>query len=168
MIRYALECEKEHRFEGWFRSSADFDAQSSRGLVACPVCGSVTVSKSLMAPAVQGVDRSGPRPEAGAEAAPPKPATEGEAPAPAAEVLPPEPVDPRAVAMRDMLRQLKEHVVKTSEDVGDKFAEEARKIHYQETEHRSIRGKATPEEARELAEEGIAFSPLPVFPEDLS
>jgi hypothetical protein len=52
--------------------------------------------------------------------------------------------------------------------VGDKFAEEARKIHYQETEHRSIRGKATPEEARELAEEGIAFSPLPVFPEDLS
>lgn len=167
MIRYALECDMEHGFEGWFRSSADFDAQSSRGLVTCPVCGSAKVFKSLMAPAVQGVDRAAARSEPTAEAEP-KQAVETDAPAPAAEVLPPVPVDPRAAVMREMLRQLKDHVTKTSEDVGDKFAEEARKIHYQETEHRSIRGKATPEEARELAEEGIAFSPLPVFPEDLS
>jgi hypothetical protein len=167
MIRYALECDTEHGFEGWFRSSTDFDAQSSRGLVACPVCGSAKVSKSLMAPAVQGVDRAAPRPELAADAEP-NPVAAAEAQAPAAEVLPPAPVDPRAAMVREMLRQLKEHVTKTSEDVGDKFAEEARKIHYQETDHRSIRGKATSEEARELAEEGIAFSPLPVFPEDLS
>jgi hypothetical protein len=146
MIRYALRCARDHGFEGWFRSSEDYAAQRKRRLVVCPACGSAKVEKAVMAPSVQGVEERAP-----AAAEPPVPVAMS---------------DPRDAAMREALRRLREHVVASSEDVGDRFAEEARKIHKAEAEPRSIRGRATPDEAQALREDGVEFAPLPTFPED--
>ncbi len=151
MIRYALHCDKAHEFESWFPSSDSYEAQRKQGFVACPVCGSTTVDKALMAPQVARKDRA-----AAAEPA----AAVPPAPAPVAVVSPAE------QELRAKLRELREHIVRSADPVGERFAEEARKIHYGETEHRSIYGQATPEEARELAEEGIEFHALPVLPDD--
>lgn len=150
MIRYTLECDAGHRFEGWFRSSSDFDAQASRGLVSCPNCGSVKCGKALMAPSLHGIDA-------------PEPKAEPAAPVPVAAAGPAMPAE-----MRKALKALRDHVTANSEDVGERFAEEARKIHHEETEARAIRGQATLEEVRALHEEGVPVAPLPVFPEDLS
>lgn len=151
MIRYALHCEKGHDFESWFPSSDSYEAQRGQGFVSCPVCGSTRVDKALMAPQVARKDR-----RAAAENVPAPPAP----PAPVAMVSPAE------QELRAKLRELREHVVKNADPVGERFAEEARKIHYGESEHRSIYGQATPDEARELAEEGIEFHALPVLPDD--
>jgi hypothetical protein len=150
MIRYALHCDKAHEFESWFPSSDSYEAQRKQDFVACPVCGSTKVDKALMAPQVARKDR--------APAA--EPATPTPPPSPVAVVSPVE------QELRAKLRELREHIVKTADPVGERFAEEARKIHYGESEHRSIYGQATPEEARELAEEGIEFHALPVLPDD--
>lgn len=139
MIRFSLCCEKAHEFDGWFRSNDDFETQKKRGFVTCPTCNSPKVEKALMAPAVStGRQR-----------------------------------EKIAVAMgeeqRKALAQLKEFAEKAranADYVGDKFAEEARKIHFGEVEQRGIYGEATVEEARELVEDGIEFMPLPVFPDD--
>ena len=140
MIRYSLVCGSQHAFEAWFASSEDFDRQSKRKLVTCPHCGSNDVAKSIMAP---GVAVKSNRRET----------TRG-----------------RAVAsgpgLPELIRKFREHVARTSENVGDRFAEEARKIHYAESEARGIYGSATEEEARDLREEGIAFHPLPALPEE--
>ncbi|WP_296577614.1 DUF1178 family protein [Phreatobacter sp.] len=151
MIRYALHCEKGHDFESWFPSSDSYEAQREQGFVACPVCGATRVDKALMAPQVARKDR-----RAAAEPAPPAAAP----PAPVAMVSPAE------QELRAKIRELREHLVKNADPVGERFAEEARKIHYGEAEHRSIYGQASPEEARELAEEGIEFHALPVLPDD--
>lgn len=154
MIKYALHCEKAHAFESWFPSSDSYEAQRKGGFVACPVCGSTRVDKALMAPQVARKDRrDAPAPVPG----PPVPTP---VPGPVAKVSPLE------QELRAKIRELREHVVKNADPVGDRFAEEARKIHYGETEHRSIYGQATPEEAHELAEEGIEFHALPVLPDD--
>jgi hypothetical protein len=149
MIRYALHCDKAHEFESWFPSSDSYEAQRKQGFVACPVCGSTRIDKALMAPQVARKDRA--------------PAAEPATPAPPPPVAVVSPVEQE---LRAKLRELREHIVKTADPVGERFAEEARKIHYGETEHRSIYGQATPEEARELAEEGIEFHALPVLPDD--
>ncbi len=154
MIKYALHCEKAHEFESWFPSSDSYEAQRSQGFVSCPVCGSTRIDKALMAPQVARKDR---RAEPVAVAGPPVPAP---LPEPVAMVSPVE------QELRAKIRELREHLVKNADHVGDRFAEEARKIHYGETEHRSIYGQATPDEARELAEEGIEFHALPVLPDD--
>jgi hypothetical protein len=166
VIRYDLACTDGHGFDGWFRSSADFDAQAARGLLSCPVCGSEKVEKALMTPAIGRSDRPAPA-EAAAEAAPSEPPTASE---PAAE---PPPglvalLTERDRELRAMLRAVREKLTANSENVGDKFAETARQMHNEEIEHRSIYGRATPEEAREMAEEGIEFHPLPTLPEDRS
>ncbi len=141
MIRFSLHCDKEHEFEGWFSSSQDFDGQSERGLVECPVCGSRQIGKSLMAPAVA-VSREAPvRPLA---------------------------MDPEKREMMRKLRDFVKTVKQNSEDVGDRFADEARKIHHGETEARGIIGKASTDDAKSLIDEGIDIAPLPDFPEDLS
>jgi hypothetical protein len=148
MIKYALACEQGHEFESWFPSGDAYDAQAKRGFVSCPICNSTKVEKAVMAPRV-----------ARAAAAQPQPA-----PAP----------DPQPVAMlsekereiRALLRAVREHVVQNAENVGKGFAEEARKMHYGEIDHRSIYGEATPVEARELLEEGIEVHPMPVVPDD--
>ena len=166
MIRYALNCAKGHAFESWFQSSAAFDKQNKRGLVTCPVCGASKVAKEIMAPQLTRI-----REPASAQAEPAPPAS----PAPAA---PPAmaPVTPgkAAVAMtspaerelRRKLKALRDHVTKNAHYVGARFPEEARKMHYGETEHRSIYGVASAEDADALHEEGIAFSALPVLPDD--
>jgi hypothetical protein len=161
MIRYRLQCDQGHQFEAWFRSSEACDEQLSRGFVTCSDCGSVRVEKALMAPNV--VTRKGkdlPRPVAATQ--PPAAAPSREERVSYANRAVPA-LSPKVV---ELLRELRRQVEAHAEYVGDRFAEEARKIHYEETEPRGIYGEATREEAEALAEEGIDFSPLPILPED--
>ncbi len=146
MIRYDLICDKGHAFDGWFSDSAAYDTQRKRGYVECTHCGSVKIDKQLMAPNVgKKSNRS-----AGGDA----------------QRMMTQPTDPRMQAMLKMMRDVRTHVEKTAENVGDKFAEEARKIHYDESEKRGIYGNATLEDAKSLIEEGITVMPLPALPED--
>jgi hypothetical protein len=145
MIRYDLQCDKGHEFDGWFSNSDAYDKQVKRRLVECVVCGSTTIAKQLMAPGIPA--KSNKKSDVA------KPMLAG-------------PVDPRAQAMMQLMREYRSHVETHAENVGDNFAEEARKIHYKEKEARGIFGKATPVEAAELIEEGIEVHPLPVLPED--
>jgi hypothetical protein len=156
MIRYALVCEKGHAFESWFQNSAAYDKQHKRGLIACPVCNSAKVEKAIMAPRLAA---SADAPPAAAAESPPGP----EVPAPAAKAVM---MSPQEREFRQKLKELREHVTKNADYVGQKFPEEARKMHYGETAHRSIYGEATPADAKELHEEGIEFHPLPVLPDE--
>jgi hypothetical protein len=161
MIRYALACEKGHAFESWFQSSVAYDRQVKRGLVTCPVCNSAAVDKAIMAPRISGGRKqvSAPQPTAGAPAAE-TPAPVADAPAPVAMV------SPQERELRKKLKEVREHLIKNADYVGQKFPEEARKMHYGEIEHRSIYGEASPDQAKELHEEGIEFHPLPVLPDE--
>jgi len=154
MIRYALSCDKGHGFDSWFADSGAFDKQAKRGLVTCPHCGSAKVEKAIMAPRVSGTRKRGPR----NETPPAVPATSDKAPVAM--------ISPQEQEFRAKLKELREHIVKNADDVGQKFPEEARKMHYGETEHRSIYGVASPEDAKELAEEGIEFMPVPILPDE--
>jgi hypothetical protein len=159
MIKFALVCDKKHEFESWFADGAAFDKQAKRKLIACPMCNSVKVEKAIMAPRV--VAKKGRKPSI-------------EMPAPAVETAATVPAAPAPVAMispleqefRAKLKELRDHLVKNADDVGGKFPEEARKMHYGETEHRSIYGVASPDEAKELIEEGIECHPLPALPDE--
>jgi len=134
MIKYALQCDAAHPFEGWFGSSADYDDQSARGLVSCPVCGSRGVSKQIMAPAVTG--------------------TKAQRSAPA--------VDPRMrEMMMTALGEVRQHVEDNFDYVGDAFAKEARAIHEGKSEERGIYGEASPTEVKALVEDGVRVAPLP-------
>ncbi|RYF19090.1 MAG: DUF1178 family protein [Comamonadaceae bacterium] len=134
-----LQCSHAHAFEGWFASEDDFQGQVARGLVECPLCGDAQVAKMPSAPRLN-LGASEPA------AAPPKQEVVS---APNAQLQ---------AAWMQMVRQ----VMANTEDVGAKFAEEARKIHYGETEERGIRGQATREETESLLEEGISVLPLPL------
>ena len=147
MIRYALHCDHGHEFESWFPSSSAYDKQAKRGLLSCPQCGSGKIDKAIMAPRLSGTNRETP-----AEAPPPK--------------NPVAMLSPQEREIRTKLKELRDHLTKNAENVGQKFPEEARKMHYGEIEHRSIYGEASPEEAKGLAEEGIEFHPLPILPDD--
>ncbi len=157
MIRYALACDKGHTFESWFQSSAAYDKQIKADLITCPVCNSSKVEKMIMAPGVLGAKKR-------SDAQPPKPPASpppaAETPSPVAMMSPPE------REFRKMLKELRDHLTKNADYVGQKFPEEARKMHYGEIEHRSIYGEATPDQAKELHEEGIEFHPLPVLPDE--
>jgi len=165
MIKYTLVCDKGHDFESWFADSAAFDKQAKRKLVTCPHCGSAKVEKAIMAPRLA-TSKKGARPiEAPSEAPAATPAPAAAAPVPST----PAPVamlSPQEREFRTKLKELRDHLTKNAENVGGKFPEQARKMHYGEIEHRSIYGEATPEDAKALAEEGIEFHPLPVLPED--
>ncbi|NHT79016.1 DUF1178 family protein [Rhizobiaceae bacterium CRRU44] len=142
MIRYALTCDKGHGFEGWFGSSADFEAQSESGLVTCPICGTASVNRALMAPALSTGRRK----------------------------------DKQRGLMMDQaqqvaiskIREMVSTIRANADDVGEKFPEEARKIHYGEVEARGLIGRATVEEARALIEEGIDVAPLPILPDEVN
>ncbi len=164
MIRFTLVCDAGHRFESWFPSGSAYDEQAERGLVTCPVCDSAKVSKAPMAPAVARTDRDR-RPAAEPPASAGLPAVAN--PPPTAPVAGPMPMiaEPER-RLRALLKAVREHVVSTAEHVGDRFAEEARAIHYGDAEGRPIYGEATLHEARELAEEGIEVMPLPPSPDD--
>jgi hypothetical protein len=155
MIRYALLCEKSHTFESWFQDSAAYDKQAKRGLVSCPHCGSAKVDKAIMAPRLAG-SRNGVAPIEAPMTAPEKPQ----------EKTPVAMISPQEQELRAKLKELRDQLTKNADHVGAKFPEEARKMHYGETEHRSIYGEASPEDAKALAEEGIEFHPLPVLPDE--
>ncbi len=164
MIKYALVCDKGHDFESWFPNSDSFDAQVRRGFVECPSCQSKKVSKALMAPAVSTSRRKAamrpPGPADAGEAAP------GGAPAPAAGRQPVALLDERQRQAREMIRDLHEKLTENSTDVGDKFSDEARRMHDGDAPKRSIHGKATFAEAKALVEEGIPVLPLPSLPDE--
>jgi hypothetical protein len=158
MIKYALQCDKAHRFESWFPSISSYESQAKRGFVECPHCGSVTVEKQIMAPTVRlGGIRADETPVDVSPAVAPKETTA------AASLM----ADSEAAQkLRGMIRELHEQVQANTEDVGTQFADEARKIHYGDAEERGIRGRATAEQTEALAEEGIGFLPMPTLPED--
>jgi hypothetical protein len=135
MIRYALICEHEHEFEGWFGSSGDYDDQQARGLLECPVCASKAVRKQIMAPAVAGAKRT-VQDESG----------------------------PSRAMMLEAMGKLRRHVEDNFDNVGDSFAKEARAIHEGKAEARGIYGQATPTEVKALVEDGVPVAPLPPEP----
>lgn len=141
MIVFNLGCDSEHRFEGWFASLDDFESQRSRGLLNCPMCGSLEINKQLSAPRLN------------------LSANAGEPQAPVSGAANVAMVGPEQRQLRELIRR----VIESTEDVGQKFSEEARRIHYKEAPVRAIRGVASMEEAQSLAEEGIAVAQLP-FP----
>ena len=158
MIRYALACDNGHTFESWFASSAAYDKQVKRSLVTCPICNSAKVEKAIMAPRLSGTKKHGD--DAVAASVPEQPTPVPEAPAPVAMM------SPQEHELRKKLKEIREHLTKNADYVGGKFPEEARKMHYGDIEHRSIYGEASPDQAKELHEEGIEFHPLPVLPDE--
>jgi hypothetical protein len=158
MIRYALVCAKGHSFESWFANSAAYDKQAKRGLVECPVCGDVKVEKALMTPKLSGTRKRGRGPM--------PPAAEATTPPSEPAKSPVAMISPEEREFRTKLRELRDHLTQNADNVGEKFPDEARKMHYGEIEHRSIYGKASPEEAKDMHEEGIQFHPLPVLPDE--
>lgn len=139
MIQYSLQCSKGHRFDAWFKNAAAFDDQQARGIVHCAVCDDGAVEKALMAPALARTDTGKVSLSSG---------------------------HPDARKFRELLRAYRQKVMSQADNVGDKFAEEARKIHFKEVEERGIYGQATRDEVIALAEEGIEFMPLPDLPEE--
>lgn len=140
MIRYSLTCDSAHTFEGWFAAGDDFDRQVETGFLTCPVCNSSAVSKSLMAPSVSTARKKEEKQ-----------------------------VMAMDLAQKQVMTKLREAVAAikaNAEDVGEKFPEEARKIHYGEADARGIIGQASLQEVKSLVEEGIEVAPLPVLPED--
>jgi hypothetical protein len=157
MIRYNLRCERGHAFESWFQSSSAYETQEKRQLVNCPTCGSAKVERAIMAPQIvsrKSRDRTPPAPAA--------PTTSTEVTAPASTPL----MMAQERELRVKLRELRDHIVKNADNVGERFPNEARKMHYGDIEHRPIYGEASPDEARSLIDEGVEVSPLPVLPDD--
>ena len=146
-----LQCQHQHLFEGWFASEDDYQSQRERDLVECPVCGDITVHKMLSAPRLNLLtSRLDPVPQQPTEVT--------------ASVVPAEVQTDSPTTMEsqsDWLKMVK-HVMANTEDVGDGFAEEARKMHYGETQERSIRGQVSRDETISLLEEGINVLPLPL------
>ncbi len=158
MIVYDLECRAgQHRFEGWFASSDDFASQHGRGLVSCPFCDSSDVVKAVQAPNVARKGNQLPDVPAAAKSRAP-------APAPVTNSGPS--IPPEAVEMFRAIAAAQVEALKSSTYVGDKFADTARAIHYGEQDAEPIHGSATPDEARELFEEGVEIAPIlfPVVP----
>ena len=135
MIKYALACAGGHEFEGWFSASADYDDQRERGLLSCPVCESGEVRKQIMAPALSGTSK--------------KDAIS---------------VPAKQAMMAEMMTRVREHVMTNFDNVGDKFAAEARSIHEGKSEERGIYGQASPAEVKALVADGVPVAPLPPEP----
>ena len=148
MIRYNLRCDNGHAFESWFQSSSAYDSQVKRKLVTFAICGSAKVEKAIMAPQLAGTKKKAENT--------------------------PSPADPSSTSLmmaperelRAKLKELRDHIVKNADNVGERFPEEARKMHYGDIEHRAIYGEASAEEAKSLIEEGVEVAPLPVLPDD--
>jgi len=138
VITYSLACENQHKFDAWFRSAEAYDDQHGRGIVTCPVCGSLKVDKALMAPALRMTS----------------------------DKISLSTGHPMQSEIRDFLRAMRKKVTSEADYVGDKFAEEASKIHFKESDQRSIYSESTRDEVAELLDEGIDFLPLPQLPEE--
>lgn len=158
MILYRLRCSKGHQFESWFKDSKSYERQEKKSLIGCAVCGDAKIERAPMAPRL---GKAGSRVEVEA------------APAPAVQAPAPSPQQQQQMAalarhmpkeLREALVKVREQVEKNCEHVGDRFAEEARKIHYGESDKRGIYGETSEEEAEALADEGIEFGRLPWVP----
>ena len=165
MIKYQLICDKSHEFEGWFGNSAAFESQQESGLLTCPVCGSADVRRALMAPNLASpktrkTDLAEQQPSAQ-----PEPQPQPQAPQQASAALPPAAARKMQELMSEM-RALQTRIREECRDVGNDFAEEARKIHYGEVEPEGIYGQATAEEREALDEEGIEIMDMPWLPKD--
>lgn len=165
MIKYQLICDKSHEFEGWFGDSAAFESQQELGLLTCPVCGSADVRRALMAPNLASpktrkTDLAEQQPSAQ-----PEPQPQPQAPQQASAALPPAAARKMQELMSEM-RALQTRIREECRDVGNDFAEEARKIHYGEVEPEGIYGQATAEEREALDEEGIEIMDMPWLPKD--
>ena len=147
MIRYALICVEGHGFESRFPSSDSYDTQRRSGLVSCPVCGSTSVDKAIMAPSVKNSDRT--------------PAT-----VPADVPGPVSMMSEEERAFRRLVREVRDHVTRNADYVGDRFATLARAMHEGEMEHRAIYGEASPEEVKALHEDEVEVFPLPLLPDE--
>jgi len=167
MLVLNLACEAGHSFEGWFASATDFESQQQRGLLSCPLCNSGAVRRMPSAPRLNLSSTAGPGPakshaRAAGTASPARVSPlSPESPESSSSSLP-EGVPPIAAELQKQVIQAVRTLMARTEDVGDRFATEARRIHYGEAEERGIRGRATPDEARELADEGIDIVALPV------
>ncbi|MGI9570150.1 MAG: DUF1178 family protein [Desulfobulbia bacterium] len=145
MIRFSLKCQKSHEFEAWFRNSVAFEEQSLNKKVVCPHCGSTKVSKALMAPGISTSKSKRQQPDSS---------------------------ESRQMAKlldskyRESVKMIRQHIIENSEYVGDRFAEEARKIHYGEDDERGIHGEATKEDVEDLVDEGIDVIPIPENPDE--
>ena len=156
MILYRLRCSKGHEFESWFKDSKTYERQEKKSLIGCAVCGDSKVARAIMAPRI-GKAAKGAEVEAPAPASPaPAPSPEQQQMAAMARRMPKE--------LREALLKVRTEVEKNCEHVGDKFAEEARKIHYGESDKRGIYGETSDAEAEALAEEGVEFGRLPWIP----
>jgi len=159
MILFDLKCSLGHRFEGWFRNGAAYEAQAASHAITCPLCGDAKIEKAPMAPAIAKGGRSRDH-----DAPPPALLSADTPPAPI--VAPPVP-DAVREAQAEILRHLRElrtQVEKNADYVGDRFADEARKIHYGEAEGRAIYGETSPEQAEALREEGVPIANIPWLP----
>jgi hypothetical protein len=154
MIRYSLRCDRGHAFESWFQTSSAYDSQVKRKLVTCPACGSAGIEKAIMAPQIVS--------QKGRDNASPAPATPADVTVPTSTPL----MMAQERELRAKLKELRDHIVKNADNVGERFPNEARKMHYGDIEHRPIYGEASPDEARSLIDEGVEVSPLPVLPDD--
>jgi hypothetical protein len=172
VIRYALACPDGHAFEAWFSNSDAFEAQRDGSLLLCPVCGSTSVERALMAPAVstaRGREGRGSRSSRAGEESRESRESSGSTSTAGHESTEPMRLAANVRERHEIvtaMRKLRRHLTENADYVGNKFAEEARRIHYEEAEKRGIYGEATREDARALAEEGIEFHPLPPLPED--
>jgi hypothetical protein len=157
MILYRLRCSKGHEFESWFKDSKTYERQEKKSLIGCAVCGSAKVARAPMAPRLgKGTKKADVKAPAAAAAPALAPSPEQQQMAAMAKHMPKE--------LREALLKVREQVEKNCEHVGDKFAEEARKIHYGESDKRGIYGETSPEQAEALADEGIEVSRIPWVP----
>ncbi len=161
MIKYALRCSNAHEFEVWFNSMATYDDQQREKLLRCPICGDADIDKALMAPSIVTTKgKQQPTSDSSEDSPPPGSAATGP------ETNIPVVSGPPPARVVEVLREMRKFVEANTEDVGKEFAEEARKIHYEETEPRGIRGEATASDIEELQEEGIAVAAIPRLPDD--
>jgi len=156
MILYRLRCSKGHEFESWFKDSKTYERQEKKSLIGCAVCGDAKVARAVMAPRIGSKSKKAADIEAPTPA--PAPSPEQQQMAALTRRMPKE--------LREALLKVRAEVEKNCEHVGEKFAEEARKIHYGESDKRGIYGETSDEEAEALAEEGIEFGRLPWIPRD--
>jgi hypothetical protein len=144
MIKYALGCAEGHAFDSWFSDSASYDKQRKRGFVACPECGSTRVDKAIMAPAVVGGDRA------------------------TIQAVPELVVDDRRRQAREFFVRMRREIEANTDDVGAKFPDVARAIHFGDEPERAIRGRASLAEAKSLLEDGVAVMALPMLEDELN
>ena len=171
MIRYRLKCGGGHEFDAWFASSIAYETQETEGRLVCPHCARTDIERAIMAPQITaGRTHAGERENAGkrADTAETSADVTSTAPPPAGALRAGNADAQRLQALMREMRSLRDKILEKSEYVGPRFAEEARRIHHEETPDRPIHGEATAQEVHDLAEDGIDVMPVPHLPDDLN